>query len=215
MFETDKPQQDRAYNEMLKPIREKLERASAPEIAARAGGEASEIDGTLRIETLGQTVTVKIPEGEALPVLENWHMLVLLHYLCNADGTPVSGRWMSFADMKDGMIRGTKYGGTSEKWFHWFLRGKTLEEVERAALSLGGVPAAGKGDLCISIPFLPHFPVLLQVWEADEEFDASGKLLVDGSADHYLSIEDAVTVGEIVQKRLEAALQPGEYGDID
>ncbi len=37
---------------------------------------------------------------------------------------------------------------------------------------------------------------------ADEEFPASGKLLLDASADHYLMIEDAVTAGQILIEKL-------------
>ena len=39
-------------------------------------------------------------------------------------------------------------------------------------------------------------------WLADEEFPASGKLLLDTSADHYLMIEDAVSVGQIIMEAL-------------
>ncbi len=41
-----------------------------------------------------------------------------------------------------------------------------------------------------------------QVWFADEEFPASGKLFLQGHADHYLSVEDAVTAGGIVIEKL-------------
>ena len=38
-----------------------------------------------------------------------------------------------------------------------------------------------------------------------DEFDASGRLLLNGSADHYLTIEDAVTAGSILLDALELA----------
>ena len=57
-------------------------------------------------------------------------------------------------------------------------------------------------DVAYRIPFLPNFPVLLKAWLPDEEFPASGRLLLDSSADHYLTIEDAVTVAEIILERL-------------
>ena len=40
--------------------------------------------------------------------------------------------------------------------------------------------------------------MILKVWFADEEFEATGKLLLTASVDHYLTIEDAVTAGEYV-----------------
>ncbi|MDY2660868.1 MAG: DUF3786 domain-containing protein, partial [[Ruminococcus] gnavus] len=47
-----------------------------------------------------------------------------------------------------------------------------------------------------------NYPVWLKIWFADEEFEASGKLYLSRSADHYLSMEDAVTVGEVFLSKL-------------
>lgn len=55
-------------------------------------------------------------------------------------------------------------------------------------------------------PFLPHYPIWLKVWFADDEFEASGKLLVSRSTEHYLTIEDAVTVGELLLSKLKDIL---------
>ena len=51
----------------------------------------------------------------------------------------------------------------------------------------------------------PRYPVWLKVWFADEEFPASGRLLLDESALHYLTIEDAVTVGSLILDQLTGA----------
>ena len=122
----------------------------------------------------------------------------------NAGGTLPSGEWTSFADMKDGLIRGTKYAHSSEQWFARFLKGKTREQLEEICLKLGGRKMERRGDLNMFLPFLPYFPVLFCYWEPDDEFDAAGRFLLDRTADHFLSIEDAVTVGEILQKQFEA-----------
>lgn len=47
--------------------------------------------------------------------------------------------------------------------------GELREEIERA-------------DLCAVFPFLPWYSLWLKIWFADEEFEASGKLLVSKSA---------------------------------
>lgn len=59
-------------------------------------------------------------------------------------------------------------------------------------------------DLCAVLPFLPQYPVTWKLWLAEEEdeIEGSGRLFLNGSADHYLSIEDAVTVGTIILDRL-------------
>ena len=62
----------------------------------------------------------------------------------------------------------------------------------------GGVEKKSNADYCVELPFLPMYPVTLNYWLADEDFPASGRLLLDSSAEHYLTLEDSVTVGEII-----------------
>ena len=70
---------------------------------------------------------------------------------------------------------------------------------------LGAEEIQGKGDYCARIPFLPRYPLLVNIWFEDEEFPASGKLLLEAAADHYLTVEDAVTVGTLVLELLRPA----------
>ena len=53
-------------------------------------------------------------------------------------------------------------------------------------------------DLCVKFQYLPRYPVWLKIWFSDEEFPASGRMLLDKNSEHYLSIEDAVTVGTLL-----------------
>ena len=55
-------------------------------------------------------------------------------------------------------------------------------------------------------PVLPRYPVTLKIWFADEEFPVSGKIFLQDHADHYLSVEDAVTVGEILLQKFIGSL---------
>ena len=203
IFHSGKPQQDRAYEEMLKPVRDVLSGRDPAEVAVKCGGEGS-ADGTcVVLRTFAETVSVSLSDCVITPELESWHTLVLLHYLANADGVRPFGQWIGFEDMKDGLIRGTKFDRTSSAFFARFLKGKSSADMQKIKEKLGGTEVPGKGDLCFTIPFLPHFPLLFSFWEADEDFDASGKLMVDRCADHYLSIEDAVTVGDLIQSKFE------------
>ena len=42
----------------------------------------------------------------------------------------------------------------------------------------------------------------MNLWFADDEFPGTGKLLIDSSAEYYLSVEDAVTVGMVLLEEL-------------
>jgi len=75
-------------------------------------------------------------------------------------------------------------------------------ELSRRCGAMGGRSLASNADLCCEIPFLPRMPVTLKLWYADEEMPASGRLLLDRCADHYLTIEDAVMLGEMILEAL-------------
>lgn len=81
---------------------------------------------------------------------------------------------------------------------------KAPEEVERVSRVLGAEKIPSKADLSVVFSFFPNYPVTVNIWFADEEFGPSGKMLLSESADHYLTVEDAVTAGEVLLKLLDS-----------
>ena len=76
------------------------------------------------------------------------------------------------------------------------------DEIKEQCLSLGAKIIPSNADLCAEFRFMPNYPVWLKIWFEDDEFPASGRMFLDASAQHYLSIEDAVTVGTLILNRL-------------
>ena len=74
-----------------------------------------------------------------------------------------------------------------ERYFSDITKDEFLSACERS----GGVMVDGKADVSVIIPYAPMFKVLVNFWEGDDEFPASGKVLVDENAEHYLEIEAA------------------------
>lgn len=199
----NKEQANRAYELMFQAAREKLAEREPADIAEKTGAVWHPEESVLTLDALGQSVRISVPDYRSEPVLENWQYLVILHYLASGDGTRPTGNVMAVKDMKDGLIRGTKFEFTAKNSFARILKGKEPDQIQAACEALGGRPYSGRGDLCVELPFLPYFPVKLEIWLADDEFEASAQLFLDETADHYLTIEDGVTVGEIVIRRLE------------
>ena len=195
---------NRAFSEMLRPAKEQVKRLSPDSIAQRSGAVFHKSDGVLELQSLNQTVRIAVPEYTFSPRLEEWHQLVILHYLALADGTAVSDQIITFGGLKDGLIRGTKFDHDMEKGLQRFLNGKTPDGIRKICRALEAEFADSNADLCAVFHFLPNYPVWLKVWLADEEFEASGKFYISKSADCYLTMEDAVTVGEILLSKLKA-----------
>ena len=189
---------------MLRPAKEQLKHLSPDNIAQRSGAVFYEENTVLELQSLNQRVRITVPEYTCSPKLEEWHQLVILHYLALADGTAASEQMITFGGLKDGLIRGTKFDHDMEKELRGFLSRKTPDGIRKICKALGAEFTDSNADLCAVFHFLPNYPIWLKVWFADEEFEASGKFYVSKSADHYLSMEDAVTVGEILLSRLKA-----------
>ncbi|MDO5411469.1 MAG: DUF3786 domain-containing protein [Lachnospiraceae bacterium] len=200
--------ENRAFLEMLKPAVRRLQNRSALEIAQNAGIVFDERLSRFEISSLGQEIRIEYPSCKLSEELENWHTLILLHYLDMADGTPLSREWISFGNLRDGMIRGTKFDASAEAGLQKFLAGKSEAEIKKICEKLGADFPETKADLSAGFWLFPRYPVLLNIWLEDDEFPASGKMLVNKSADHYLTVEDAVTAGEVIIAKLyEAASQ--------
>lgn len=188
------------FSNMYQAALDWLKDRSPEEISRKTG--ASFENGAFRLESLGIPIAISYPDYHIVPKLEQWHILTLLHYLYSADGTFLSGRQITFADYRDGMVRGGGFDHDVEKAISQKLGLLTQKELEKRCLALGAKLQPSNADICAEFMFAPNYPVWLKVWFADEEFPASGRMLLDASAEHYLSIEDAVTVGSLILDKL-------------
>ena len=196
---------NRAFQEMLTAAKGWLAGRRPEELAELAGAKWEPEAKLLKLQSLNQRLEVSTEDWSVRPQPEEWHYLILLHYLSIADGTQLSDEMISFGNLKDGLIRGTKFDRTADMALARFLKGREPEQIQEVCRLLGAGVRDSNADLCAVFPFLPRYPVAVKIWFADEEFPASGKMLVSASADHYLTIEDAVTAGEVMLGKLEEA----------
>ena len=190
------PAENQMFSSMLCAARERLIPQSPTEIAHKSG--ASFAGGEFSLRSLGRKVLISADDCRARPTLPEWHLLTLLHYLANADGAPLTRRPLSFSQYPGGMARGENFNRDVENIAREKLGKMDAAELERRCRALGAKIVPSNADFCAEFSFAPRWPVWLKLWLADDEFPASGRMLVDGSAAHYLTIEDAVTVGSLI-----------------
>lgn len=188
--------ENRQFARMMQTAQERLLRHVPEEISEKAGVRYE--NGVFWVRTLGRRVEIQWPAGKITPPVSKWHALTLLHYLDLADGTPLSGRTITFSQYKDGLVRGGGLDRNTELIVRRDLGVLPREELARRCETLGAELLPSNADFCARFDFAPRYPVWLKVWFADEEFPTSGRLLVDESAPNYLTIEDAVTVGSLI-----------------
>ena len=207
-------QSQRAYLEMLKIAQGRLKGRSAEEISEKPGLIYWKEDRVFQTASMNQEYEISCTDFLCRQKIDQWFHLVLLHYMDLGDGTPVSKELITFGEMKDGLIRGTKYDRTMDQEIKKFLKDKEPEQVKAVWKKLGAEFVSSRADLCAVFPFLPRFPLIVNVWFADDEFEATGKMLLSRTADRYLTVEDAVIVGDIVLNRWKEAWEDYEHQEI-
>jgi hypothetical protein len=162
----------------------------------------------------GQPVILSFPNltgrelitGKELPLMLQG---LLLYYLKTADGTPVSGRWISFSELHDGRFYNQAYMGYTGKELSRCF-GNDLKGFVEIALHLGGTLQSNgsqpvPGDIACSFTALPRVQLLVAAWHGDEEFPSSFQVLFDASVNHYLSTDVCAILGSMLTRKLIAA----------
>ncbi|MCD8023197.1 MAG: DUF3786 domain-containing protein [Lachnospiraceae bacterium] len=200
-----KDDENRAFLNMKRDAIKMLMGMKPVSIAENAGLTFDVISNYFRLSSLGKMYTLTYPDYTLLEETDQWHYLTMLHYMNLADGMELSGELCAFGDMPDGLVRGTNFDRTASAAIEKFVAGHSETEICNILRDMGGESISGKADLSVRIPYLPRVPLTINIWFADEEFPPSARLLVDRSIRHYLTIEDAVTVGDYLLRRLTEA----------
>lgn len=125
-----------------------------------------------------------------------WLEVILLHYIISSKGSNLTGNWVRFAQLKEGMA-----------WNNFFM--KTCEgELKRIADAderlffdiaqvLGGKRSSenSSADWSIILYPLPRVPFLIRYWKPEDDFESDLKLFFDESTDASLSTETVYSLG--------------------
>jgi Domain of unknown function (DUF3786) len=179
-------------------------------VAARSGSSWLMLGpgrGELHIPFWSDTCIFSFPEllgyNQSDETLPEFQQALLLYYLVTADGVPLTGRWVSFADLPDGRMYNAAFQGYSgaEVVDHF---GYDLSAFKQACLHLAGKPVE-IGSAAFVFQALPRVPLLMTYWLGDEDFPSSCKILFDASARHYLPIDACAVLGSTLAHKVMAA----------
>jgi hypothetical protein len=203
---TDRP--ERRFADALAKTRADWAAADAAACAARAGCELME--GGVLVPLFGRRHSVSHPDGEVsgqphAPV-HVAAIILLLHYLLTADGTPPAGEWKAYRELPDGLFYHASFAGRAEAPLERAFGGTAdaLEDFERAARGLHGDPLP-LGDAAFRFTALPRVDVAVVVWAGDDEEPGQARVLFDAHAGRYLPAEDLAGLGGQLAQRLVAA----------
>ncbi len=202
-----------------RPLTRKLDELRAglaslpPELLAQRTGAGftatSPGEGVFRLPLWGQEASIGYPDlvvyisaGDPpapMEAREDVQALILYHFL-TADGTPLAGEWIGFAELPSAAFYQQAYQGyTGASLAQAF--GEDADAFAAAALALGG-RAANFADRAFAFTVLPHFALLAAFWQGDEDFPSSYKILLDAAASRQLPTDVCAIVGGMLAGRL-------------
>jgi hypothetical protein len=156
--------------------------------------------GELHVPFFGDVYVFSFPELNGYnnqdEPLSDFQQAMFLYFLITADGTPLTGKWVSFADLPGGRMYNAAFQGYSGnevvKTF-----GFDLDGFKSACVKAGGEPV-DIGSASFEFQALPRVPLMLTYWLGDEDFPSSCKVLFDESAGHYLPIDACAILGSML-----------------
>lgn len=127
---------------------------------------------------------------------------------CAKSGCCLSGRYVPVNSLKNVVQSASLGSGLFENEGKFFTNKREL--LREACEKLGGVPW-GNGDVSYEIPLFDFLPVVLQFWDADDEFDAVLKLMWDENILIYMHYETTYFAAAHLLSRLMTLC--GQKGD--
>jgi hypothetical protein len=189
-----------------------------PARLTRLSGGARDADGSLRLLFWAEPYRVRLP-GLTVECADtgvaptDFTQALLLAYLATADGTPPSGRWVSYRDLPDGMFYAQAFRGYAEVRLVRELGTGGLAAFRRGVERLGGTPieiGSGAGNAAYAVQVLPRVRLASVYWPGDEDFASQASILFEDTAPHYLSTDGLAVLGShLVNKVLKEAREVG------
>ena len=134
-----------------------------------------------------------------LESLDSFSSAIILHFLLTADGTPLTGKWILYRELPDGLFYGDTIPGILQPLIKKYEN--SGQDFIKKISDLGGVIDKSFKFAAVLYPFR-KFPALFVFEEKDEEFEADLRVLFDSSAPHYLKSDIIKTLVVYMVKKL-------------
>ena len=196
----------KAYRKTYDIACDQLSRLPLEERAQKAGVTLSGGKGceTIQVPSFDEIIELSIP-GFSFHSSKSANItlttkIILLHYLIHASGTPLTGELVTYED-----VPGCRsYAPVFERRVTKPLLsafGYDRDAFGRAGASLRGLQTEF-GDASFRLDAFPRVPITFVLWEGDQDFPPSMKVLFDRTVHQYLPLEDIVVVSKMAATRI-------------
>ena len=168
-------------------------------------------DMWMYLQYLNTTYRINRKSGEIEECLFNeWHICNAFHtvmtiydLLCFPQGETIPSLFGEWCTIGNFVITGVKDTGPyTQKYAYLF--DNHLTKLKEACESIGGIiqPKMAGADVTCKIQVTPFFPVLLQFWQGDEDFEPKIVLMWDKNTDKFLRFETTFYLQKDLLERL-------------
>jgi hypothetical protein len=180
----------------------------------RSGARYQKVDSqaAIIIDYLNRSYQITLPErqislvdsGEEVPLKDK---ILILHYLTQAKGTPLSNEMVSYKQLPEGASYfPTFYKRATRPLVEHF--GREPQRLVDIAKELGA-QKADYGDAAVRLNAFRYVPITFVLWRGDDEFPPEGSILFDATVSDYLSTEDINVLCERIAWKLVKLLKEG------
>ena len=178
----------------------------------RCGARFLKSEKIISLDYLNRTYLIKYPEAEVTFKDTDEHVtlvdkILLLHYVAQVSGTPLSGQLISFKELSEAVgYFPTFYKRAIKPLVMYF--GNEPDKLLEMAESVGG-RKADFGDVSTTVNPLPMVPLTLVLWKGDADFSPEGTIMFDRTITDYLPTEDIIILCQNTSWRLVKLLKSG------
>jgi hypothetical protein len=191
--------------ELISKLRDEIRNINFSDIAEGIGADLK--DNALVIKCMGREFNIS-PDGEITTRghMTPWIKILLLHYIRTAGKGELSGKWISYGEMKSGMVKASSFQRECEEPLKEILD-NTLDKAVLALQRLGAKMCGGfPTQNAFHLYLLPKIPVVILYWPKEEEFESKVKIIFDSTADRFLDAESVIFLVEGLVKNIEAQI---------
>jgi hypothetical protein len=192
--------------ELILSLKEEAKNMNFKDIADGIGAELKK-DNSIAIKCMGRDFIVS-PDGEITTHghMTPWIKILLLHYIRTAGKGELSGKWVSYSELKSGMVKASSFQRDCEEPLKELFE-RDFAQTEKIFIRLGaqrreGFPTENAWHLYL----LPKLPVMILYWPPEDEFEPKAKVIFDSTADKFLDAESIIFLVEGLVKNIEANL---------
>lgn len=193
------------YEEALQRAWNNLLKRNPVELAEFSLGRIFDSVITVRFFTKECTVDLhrKIIKQDQQP-LEPFHSILILHYLCGCSDLYPTGEMITFREIPGGDFY---YAAFKSRAIDPLIMkfGRKPETLFTAAERIGA-KKIDMGSASVRVDVFAKLPVIVVVWEGDEEISSSANILFDRIAASIFPTEDLAVIGSLVSSKLTKAV---------